>query len=89
VRDAAVVMATPANKGILRQAGLMLTEIESARADDLVIVVLADNKEAAARALHEAEGYLVQRSAGRNPVRHPVRAAFAPLHAAHLTPIWL
>jgi FdrA protein len=41
----------------------MLTEIESVRADDLVIVVLADNEEAAARALHEAEGYLVQRSA--------------------------
>ena len=43
VSDAAVVMATEANKGILREAGLLLPEIEEAGANDLVIVVLAEN----------------------------------------------
>ncbi len=37
VEDAAVVMGTPANKGILKDAGLLTSEAEAASADDLII----------------------------------------------------
>ncbi|HQE92219.1 MAG TPA: acyl-CoA synthetase FdrA [Anaerolineae bacterium] len=37
VEDAAVVMGTPANKGILKDAGLLTAEAEAALADDLII----------------------------------------------------
>lgn len=61
VRDAAVVMATEANKGILREAGLLLPEIEAATPNDLIIVVQAASKEVAEHALELAEGHLAQR----------------------------
>jgi FdrA protein len=63
VRDAAVVMATAPNKAILRQAGLLLTEIEAAGPDDLAIVVLADSDAAATQALEAAQGLLHEASA--------------------------
>jgi len=37
VEDAAVVMGTPANKGILKDAGLLTPEADAAFADDLII----------------------------------------------------
>jgi len=84
VRDAAVVMATAANKGILRQAGLMHPEIDSARPDDLVIVVRANDEEAAARALREADGHLRQRGAvaesGQASRPRSIRAARSTSH---------
>ena len=61
VNDAAVMMATEANKGVLREAGLLLPEIEAASANDLVIVVLAENEAAAERALEAAGKHLVRR----------------------------
>ena len=39
VSDAAVVMATEANKGLLKNAGLLTLEVESITANDLVIAV--------------------------------------------------
>lgn len=39
VSDAAVVMATEANKGILQNAGLLTTEVEAAGPNDLVIAI--------------------------------------------------
>ena len=42
VDDAAVLMATPANKGILRDAGLLTPEAEAASPNDLVIAVRAE-----------------------------------------------
>ena len=82
VRDAAVVMATAANKAILRQAGLLVPEIEAAGHDDLAVVVLADNDASAAQALEAAQECLVRvsepaaaRSAPRpRTVRNAVRA---------------
>ena len=62
VKDAAVVMATDANKDILRQAGLLLPEIEAAAPNDLIIVVQAQTDDAAAHALKMAEVHLVHRS---------------------------
>jgi FdrA protein len=61
VDDAAVVMATEANRGILREAGLLVTEIEEASANDLVIVVQAVSEEVAQHALDLAETHLARR----------------------------
>jgi len=61
VVDAAVVMATEANKGILRGAGLLLPEIEAATANDLVVVVRARGDVVADRALQVAEDHLARR----------------------------
>ncbi len=61
VVDAAVVMATEANKGILREAGLLLPEIEAASANDLVVVVQAETEGAADHALEVAAKHLAQR----------------------------
>jgi FdrA protein len=61
VVDAAVVMATEANKSILREAGMHLPEIEAANANDLVVVVRAESDDVATRALEVAEKYLARR----------------------------
>ncbi|MBN1991166.1 MAG: acyl-CoA synthetase FdrA [Anaerolineae bacterium] len=62
VSDAAVVMATEANKSILQEAGLLLPEIKKAAANDLVIVVQAESDTAADQALVVAETHLSRRS---------------------------
>lgn len=51
VEDAGVVMGTPANLEILEQTGLLVDEVRSAKADDLVLVVKAKTAEAAKEAL--------------------------------------
>lgn len=61
VIDAAVVMATAANIGILREAGLLLPEIEAASPNDLVIVVKAETDAQAEQALRVAEDHLAKR----------------------------
>jgi len=61
VRDAAVMMATEANKGVLREAGLLMPAIEAASANDLVIVVLTESDATAEQALEAAEKLLVRR----------------------------
>lgn len=63
VVDAAVVMATEANKSILREADLLLPEVEAATANDLAVVVKAESDKAAAHALEVAEKHLAQRPA--------------------------
>jgi FdrA protein len=57
VQDAAVVMATEANKNILREAGMLTAEAEAASANDLVIAVSSDEP-VLAGALAEAEKLL-------------------------------
>jgi len=73
VVDAAVVMATEANKSILREAGLLLPEIESATANDLVVVIQAKDDGAADHALRVAEDHLARRpdAAGTEPAFQP------------------
>lgn len=73
VVEAALVMATEANKGILREAGMLLPEIEQASANDLVIVVQAESEEAAERALESAHRQLAQR-----PEREGAQPGFQP-----------
>lgn len=60
VVDAAVVMATPANKGILENAKLLTTEAGAASPDDLVIAVRAEAEQAAADAIEQAQKALSQ-----------------------------
>ena len=62
VQDAAVVMGTDANKGLLRESGLLTAEAQAAGPNDLVIVVSAADGETAEAALAASEGLLRHRS---------------------------
>lgn len=59
VEDAAVVMATPANKEILAAAGLLTPDAAAASPDDLVIAVRAQDDDGAQQALQHAGDLLV------------------------------
>jgi FdrA protein len=61
VADAAVVMATEANKGILRDAGLLTPEADAATPNDLVIAVGGED-EALTQALAEANKLLQKKA---------------------------
>jgi FdrA protein len=54
VQRAAVMMGTPQNRDLLRQAGLLTAEGEPAGVNDLLICVQADTLATAERTLHEA-----------------------------------
>jgi len=59
--DAGVVMGTDANKDILAQSDLLTPEIQAALADDLVIVVRAEDDAAAQAALGQVDELLTKR----------------------------
>ncbi|MBN1954655.1 MAG: acyl-CoA synthetase FdrA, partial [Anaerolineae bacterium] len=89
VVDAAVVMATAANKDVLRQAGLLLPEIAAAGANDLAIALRAESEAEAEDALHVAAERLARRPAaggkeapGRTP--RTIRAALRRQPQANL-----
>jgi FdrA protein len=63
VLDAAVVMGTEANKGILAEADLLTVEAQAASPNDLVITVRAENDKSAEAALAKAEELLAQKRA--------------------------
>ncbi len=63
VRDAAVVMGTEANKGILEAAGLLTPQAQAAGPNDLIISVEAGSDEVAAIALVRAEEMLARKVA--------------------------
>ena len=60
VIDAAVLMGTDANKALLKQAGLLTKEVQSASADDLVISVKKDKGVDAV--LSQIDDFLVSKS---------------------------
>lgn len=62
VQDAAVLMATEANKSILEGAGLLMDEARAATPNDLVIAVSAGNSTQADSALQIAEGLLKKKA---------------------------
>ena len=64
ILDAGVVMGTEANKDILAQSGLLAPEARAASADDLVIVVHADDQDAAEAALGKVDELLARRRGG-------------------------
>ncbi len=61
VADAAVVMGTEANKGILKETGLLTDEAQATTPNDLVIAVRAAGEGQAEAALLEAERLLQKR----------------------------
>ncbi len=63
VLDAGVVMGTEANKDVLAQSDLLTPEVQDAQADDLVIVVRAEDEAAAEAALAEVDGLLTRKRA--------------------------
>jgi len=71
VLDAGVVMGTDANKDILAQSGLLTPEAQAALADDLVIVVCAEDDAAAQAALDQVNALLTQRREAVVQEYHP------------------
>jgi FdrA protein len=61
VLDAGAVMGTDANKDILAQSDLLTPEAQAAVADDLVILVRAENETAAETALSQVDELLTRR----------------------------
>ena len=64
VLDAGVVMGTDANKAILAQSDLLAPQAQAALADDLVIVICAEDCAAAQSALDQVDELLAQRRKG-------------------------
>lgn len=64
VLDAGVVMGTDANKDVLAQSNLLTPEGQAASADDLVIVVRAEDDAAAQAALDRVDDLLADRRKG-------------------------
>ena len=64
ILDAGVVMGTDANKEVLEQSDLLAPEVRNAGADDMVIVVRADNQAAANSALEKVDELLSARKGG-------------------------
>lgn len=60
VEDAAVVMATEANKGLLKTSGLLSPEVEAATPNDLVIAIKGDGQ--LEEAMAEAEQLLAKKA---------------------------
>lgn len=65
VREAAVLMGTPANRELLADAGLATPECKDATADDLVVAVGADDDAVAATAFALAAQLFDERQAAR------------------------
>ena len=89
VLDAAVVMGTPANKSILKDAGLLTSEAESATADDLIIAVQTASEKKAVVALEQAEALLKASRApkdedGAGPQPKTVAVAVQKLDGANI-----
>ncbi len=61
VLDAGVIMGTDANKDLLSQSDLLVPDIQSALADDLVIVIKAEDDPAAQAALEKVDELLASR----------------------------
>jgi succinyl-CoA synthetase alpha subunit len=82
VEDAALVMGTDANKGLLQQADMYPNEVKAATANDLILVIKG-GEQSLERAIAQAELWLTSRdpaaqsSRGRKPktVRSAVRLA--------------
>lgn len=81
VQDVGVVMATAANKDVLRQSNLFTPEAQAAAPDDLIIAVRAADSAAAAAAMAEVD-ILLARKGGQHADYRPASLQTA----AELTP---
>lgn len=57
-----IMMATPANKDIFKEAGLYTEELESAESNDMAIVIDTDDESKVAEVLEKVEQYLKDQS---------------------------
>lgn len=57
VNKVSIMMATPANKDIMEQGGLMTDEVKSAAPNDMVIVADVDSEDIIAMILPEIEEF--------------------------------
>jgi FdrA protein len=64
VLDAGVVMGTDANKDVLAQSDLLAPEARAAKADDLIVVIKAEDETAAQAALDKIDDLLTARRRG-------------------------
>ncbi len=90
VQDAAVVMATEANKSILTSAGLLTDEAKAATPNDLVIAVSAQTASVADSALQKAEAMLKRKAASGEAGEYKpktIRGAFSLQSAANMAVI--
>ncbi len=71
VEDAGVIMGTEANKELLAHINLISPEVKSAKPDDLVVVVRADNDKAATFALAQVEELLKKKKTATDSVIRP------------------
>lgn len=77
VQEAGAVMATPANKILLREAGLHTEQMQTAQADDLLVVVKAESRPAAIRALNQVQDILVRQQSRAAGEYRPKSLAYA------------
>jgi FdrA protein len=90
VRDAAVVMATEANKSILAEAGLLTDDAKTATPNDLVIAVSSESDSLANAALQKVESLLKKKTtSGEEGVfkSKTIRGALASHPAANVAVI--
>lgn len=64
VNKVSIMMATPANKDIFASSGLRTPELEEATANDMAIVVDAENEEVIDTVLEEVDKFLAEQSKG-------------------------
>lgn len=62
VKKVSIMMATPANKDIYRQSGLSTEELESASANDMVVVADVDDESLLDTIMQETEAFFKKQS---------------------------
>ncbi len=80
VVEAGAVMGTDANKDVLTQSGLATPETQAAKADDLVIVVQAENVDAAQAALSQINSLLTRRKSADTSNGYQPKSLEAAIH---------
>ncbi|HLV49569.1 MAG TPA: hypothetical protein VKY25_01415 [Erysipelothrix sp.] len=65
VKRASIMMATPANKDIFNQSGLLTPEVENAKADDIAIVMEVEDESVEKLVLETVSAFLNQSSQKR------------------------
>jgi FdrA protein len=88
VREAAALMATPANQALLAQSGLLAGDAEGAGPNDLVIAIRADSEADTERARAKAEAFFSARSrrvaSAAGPAPRTLASALRALPGANL-----
>jgi len=88
IEEAALMIGTPSNKALMREAGLLAADGEPAGANDLIIALRAADAGSAAGALEAAVALLAEKPAGAEaggpPLARTLDGALAQLPGANL-----